>query len=334
MPLHPEPPDLPHGGRLDEARRRFPHAPSPFLDLSTGINPNPYPLPDLDRQAWTRLPEPETLDALQRAAAQAYGVTDPAMIVAAPGTQILISLLPHLLGQPSATILAPTYGEHRAAWHNAGLPAHDVTHCDHLTAPVAILCNPNNPDGRRHPKAALLALADRLATKDGILIVDEAFVDADPVLSLAPTLPHPALIILRSFGKFFGLAGLRLGFALCAPGRARVLRAALGPWAISGPAAQIATHALRDDAWQQETRATLTRSATRIDALLSSAGLQVQGGTTLFRLTATPDAAALFHRLGQHGILVRRFETHPHWLRFGLPADQPAWDRLEIALRT
>ena len=327
--------ELLHGGRLGEARRRFPGAPEPFLDLSTGINPAPYSLPALDPDAWTRLPEPEALDALQCAAALAYGVSDPDMVVAAPGTQILISLMPHLLGQASAAVLGPTYGEHRAAWHNAGRSTQEVTRLDDLAAaPAGVLCNPNNPDGQRHQPADLLKLADRFAAKRGVLIVDEAFVDTDPALSLAAALPHPALILLRSFGKFYGLAGLRLGFALCEPERARLLRRALGPWAVSGPAAYVGTQALNDHAWQDRSRAALAQSADRLDAMLSSAGLCVRGGTNLFRLAEPPNAPSLFERLGRAGMLVRRFDSHLNWLRFGLPADQSAWDRLDNALRT
>ena len=325
---------LAHGGRLGEARRLFPSAPEPFLDLSTGINPVAYPLPPLDDELWERLPEPETLDALQRAAALAYGVQDPAMVVPAPGTQILISLLPHLLGHRSATILEPTYGEHLAAWRNAGVDARAVTRFDDLDPHgAAVVCNPNNPDGRRLPPESLLALADSLALRNGILVVDEAFADFDPALSMAPALPHPALLILRSFGKAYGLAGLRLGFALTAPELADRLRTALGPWAISGPASFIGMTALTDTEWRDRASAKLKVNAARLDTLLQSAGLCVLGGTLLFRLAESDDAADLFDRLGHAGILVRRFEAQPTWLRFGLPADQPAWNRLEIALR-
>lgn len=327
---------LAHGGRLGEARRLFPCAPEPFLDLSTGINPVAYPLPRLDDgMIWQRLPEPETVDALQRTAALAYDVRDPAMVTAAPGTQILISLLPHLLRHRSATILGPTYGEHLAAWRNAGAAAHEVTRFEDLEVKGAVVvCNPNNPDGRRLTPGVLLALADRLALHDGILIVDEAFADFDPVLSLAPALPRKALLVLRSFGKAYGLAGLRLGFALAAPDVAHRIRTALGPWAVSGPAASIGATALADAEWRDRAAARLAEQATRLDALLRSAGLRVLGGTSLFRLTEIDDAAFLFARLGHAGILVRRFEAHPTWLRFGLPADQPAWERLENALRT
>lgn len=328
-------PGLPHGGQRTAARRQFPGAPEPFIDLSTGINPIPYPLPALAPDLWHRLPEPETLLDLQHAAAAAYRVPDPAMIVAAPGTQILISLLPHLLRHDTATILAPTYGEHRAAWHNAGAKTQEVTALGALpNTGAVILCNPNNPDGRRLNPATLRALANTLAQRDGTLIVDEAFADFDPALSLAPALPHPALIVLRSFGKAYGLAGLRLGFALTAPALAHRLRTALGPWAASGPAAAIGTLALTDEPWRLEAAARLARDASRLDTLLETAGLKIRGGTTLFRLAASPSAPAVFNRLGAAGILVRRFEADPTWLRFGLPPDQPAWDRLEKALRT
>lgn len=325
--------NLPHGGQLTAARRQFPSAPEPFIDLSTGINPVPYPLPKLDPNLWCRLPEPEALVDLQRAAATAYRVADPAMVVVAPGTQILISLLPHLLRHSTATILAPTYGEHRAAWHNAAAQTHQVTALDDLPPTGAIvLCNPNNPDGRRLEPSTLLALADTLVQRGGTLIVDEAFADFDPDLSLASALPHPALIILRSFGKAYGLAGLRLGFALTAPALAHRLRTALGPWATSGPAAAIGTLALQDEPWRLAAAARLNHDAARLDALLESAGLTILGGTILFRLATSPAASSLFERLGAAGILVRRFDTNPAWLRFGLPADHPAWDRLEKTL--
>ena len=322
---------LEHGGRLAEARHRFPGAPEPFIDLSTGINPTPYPFGALPPECWTRLPEPVAEAALRQAAARAYAVADPAMVVAAPGTQLLISLLPHLLPYRTVAILAPTYGEHLASWRNAGAHATEITDLA-SPSPCVVLCNPNNPDGRRFDPAALLALADRLAARDGLLIVDEAFADLEPGVSLAPALPHTSILILRSFGKTYGLAGLRLGFALTAPDRATRLRHALGPWAISGPAAAIATEALADHAWLADQTTRLARSAHRLDALLTAAGLRPIGGTTLFRLAETDQAALLHHHLASAGLLVRRFPARPHWLRFGLPGPEPAWFRLEAAL--
>ncbi|HWX49588.1 MAG TPA: threonine-phosphate decarboxylase CobD [Roseomonas sp.] len=327
------PDGLEHGGRLTEARRRFAGAPEPFLDLSTGINPIPWPVPPLPPSAFTRLPEPEEEEALREAAATAYGAPDPAMVAAAPGTQLLIQLLPRLFPLPSLRILGPTYAEHAACWRAAGAVVTEVARLEELDGPGgALLCNPNNPDGRRYSPGALLALADRLAAGGGVLVVDEAFADLEPeALGCAPALPHPGLVLLRSFGKSYGLAGLRLGFALAAPGRAAALRAALGPWAVSGPALAVGRAALADAPWRAATAARLAGEAERLDALLSRAGLRVVGGTRLFRLVEG-DAARWHERLGRAGILTRRFAAMPRWLRLGLPGDAAAWARLEAAL--
>lgn len=325
-------PEIAHGGRLAAARRLFVGAPEPFLDLSTGINPHPYPLPDLPVAAFTRLPEPEEVAALEAAAARAYGVADPAMVVAAPGTQALIQILPRVVTQPAVAVLGPTYAEHARAWQAAGariVPAASLT--DLAAVPAAVLCNPNNPDGRRWPAADLLAAAPR-----GLLVVDEAFADLEEdaaAISIAPYLPREGVVVLRSFGKTYGLAGLRLGFALAAPALATVLRAALGPWAVSGPAIATGRAALADAAWPAAMRVRLRTEAAALDACLSEAGLALLGGTALFRLAASTRAPALFDRLGRAGILVRRFAAQPTWLRFGLPATPDAWNRLCAALR-
>ncbi|MFZ6761976.1 threonine-phosphate decarboxylase CobD [Pseudoroseomonas sp. WGS1072] len=326
---------LEHGGRLDAARRRFPGAPEPFLDLSTGINPVPWPLPPLPPTAFTRLPEPEAEAALRAVAAAAYGAADPAMVAAAPGTQLLIQLLPRLFPQPRLRVLGPTYAEHAACWRAAGTVVEEVEEAAALAGGgAALLCNPNNPDGRRLPRDALRALADRMAERGGLLVVDEAFADLEPgeAEPAAALLPHPALILLRSFGKSYGLAGLRLGFALAAPERAMAIRAALGPWAVSGPALAIGRAALPDAAWRLAAAARLAGDAARLDGLLEDAGLRVVGGTRLFRL-ARGEAGAWHARLGRAGILTRAFAARPDWLRFGLPGDEAGWARLEAALR-
>jgi cobalamin biosynthesis protein CobC len=329
---------LPHGGRLGEARARFPGAPEPWLDLSTGINPHAYPLPDLPPAAFTRLPEPEEQAALEGLAGTAYGAADAAMVVAAPGTQALISLLPRLFPASDVAVLGPTYNEHAAAWRAAGVAVRDVAEFDALAGGgTAVLCNPNNPDGRRHPPGPLLALADRMQTRGGLLVVDEAFADLEPAwagepLALARHLPHPALVVLRSFGKTYGLAGLRLGFALAAPERAAVIRAALGPWAVSGPALVAGQAALADGAWRAAMAERLAADVARLDALLAEAGLRVLGGTRLFRLAESGRAPAWFERLGRAGILVRAFPDQPTRLRFGLPGTEADWARLRAAL--
>ncbi len=320
-----------HGGSL-AAGAAFPAAPRPLLDLSTGINPVAYPMPELTAASFARLPEPGDVAALQLVAARAYGVGDGAMVAAAPGTQILIGLLPLLWPQRRVAVLGPTYGEHAACWARNGAGVDEVGDLDQVGgARCVVVCQPNNPDGRVVAADRLLAMADRLAAVGGLLVVDEAFADFEGV-SVAGALPHPALIVLRSFGKSYGLAGVRLGFALADPGRAATIRAALGPWAVSGPAMSVGARALGDGEWRAAAAARLAEDAARMDGCLRAAGLSVVGGTRLFRLAACQDADKVFRRLGEAGVLVRRFAERPGWLRFGLPGDEIGWARLAAAL--
>lgn len=316
-----------------QARRQFPTAPEPFIDLSTGINPLPYPVPAVSPRAWTRLPEPEEIAALEAAAAQSYGAPDASQVAALPGTQILISLLPLLLPQDEVTILAPTYGEYAHAFAAAGSKVVEVDRLAQLReAPCAILCNPNNPDGRRFAAADLLQLIEARRGK-GLLVVDESFADLeDDGLSLAPHLPQDGVVILRSLSKSYGLGGLRLGFALAAPEMTAAIRASLGPWPVSGPAIETGKAALSDRIWLAAAKQGLARDTQRLDAMLSLAGLTPVGGTLLFRLVTSAKADALFMRLGEAGILVRRFDRHPDWLRFGIPGSEGDWQRLFDAL--
>lgn len=314
---------LPHGGRLIEASLAYPEAERPWLDLSTGINPEAYPFTPPPIEAWHRLPEPEQLQALEAAAATAYGVRDAAMVVAAPGTQALIHLLPRLFPQQRIGIIDRTYAEHAAAWRASG------TEVVAGQADALVFCNPNNPDGARHTPQALLDRARALR----LLVVDEAFVDFVPSLSLAPLLPIPRVIVLRSFGKAYGLAGLRLGFALAEPGIAEQIRAALGPWPLSGLAIAIGIQALSDTGWRARAATTAREASDRLDMVLEQTGMRIVGGTTLFRTAETLNAAAVADRLARAGILVRRFGYAPDWLRFGLPPHLNGWLRLENALR-
>lgn len=334
LPAHTLPSPLHHGGDL----ARVMTAPGAYcgrwLDLSTGINPWPYPVGELPQSLWARLPGSAAEGLLREKAALYYRAADPECVVAAPGSQALIQWLPRLRAFSRVAVLGPTYGEHAPAWSAAGHELATVTAPDALAADwdVAVVTNPNNPDGRRLAPGWLLSIAEALARRQGWLVVDEAFADLEPALSLAPETARPGLIVLRSFGKFFGLAGLRLGFALAAAPVAARLRAALGPWAVSGPATAIAAAALADSAWIEATRARLAAAAGRLDALLAEARLQIVGGTALYRLVETPHADTLRPRLLGHGIYVREFPERPTWLRFGLPPDEKGFARLRRAL--
>lgn len=324
-----------HGGDLDAARAAFPGAPDPWLDLSTGINPRPYPLPSLTVEAWTRLPGRGEEEGLRRAAARFYGAPSADHVAAAPGSQALIQLLPRLRPPGTVAVLGPTYAEHAQAWALAGHRVRVVTGLDELAAAdVAVVVNPNNPDGRILPHETLTLLAARRHAAGGWLVVDEAFAEVTPAASIAPLATTPGLVVVRSFGKFFGLAGVRLGFVLATPALAAMVRAAVGPWAVAGPALAIGTAALNDDAWAQDTRRWLEGAAQRLDGLLAAAGLAVVGGTSLFRLAEDGRAPEFYARLGRAGILVRRFADHPARLRFGLPADSEGECRLRLAFAT
>ncbi|HEY0418255.1 MAG TPA: threonine-phosphate decarboxylase CobD [Acetobacteraceae bacterium] len=323
-----------HGGDLGAARLAFRGAPEPFIDLSTGINPYPYPIPPLPGELFTRLPEQAALDRLAAIAAQAYGAPSAAHVVPAPGSQILLPRVAGLVRPGRAAVLGPTYAEHVRAAALAGHRVEAVAGPEALRqSALAVVVNPNNPDGRTLPREALLSCARDLQAAGGLLVVDEAFMDVGASgASLAPDCDRPNIVVLRSFGKFFGLAGLRLGFALASPAVAAQLRAELGPWAVAGAALAIGTAALADRSWAEATRLHLGQAAGRLDQVLNAAGLTVAGGTSLFRLVRAQVAPELFHHLGRAGVLVRRFAGEPTWLRFGLPASEPEWRRLAAAL--
>ena len=316
-----------HGGNLDVACRRFGGFVEEWIDLSTGINRQPFPLPGLTRRSWTALPSRAEIEALHDAARQAYATT--ASVLAVAGAQAAIQMLPRLAPPGRARILAPTYSEYAPMLSSAGWQMEEVDNLGTLAgADLAVVVNPNNPDGREHDPTALLALASRVNR----LVVDESFADAVPGLSLAPEAGKPGLLILRSFGKFYGLAGLRLGFVIGGEADLAALSAMAGPWPISGMAIEIGQRALRDRDWAEATRRRLSREAMRLDALAQAAGWKLIGGTPLFRLYETGDAVAAQGRLARAKIWSRLFKGKPGWLRLGLPGDQSEWERLAAAL--
>jgi cobalamin biosynthetic protein CobC len=323
-----------HGGDLGAARRLFPGAPEPFIDLSTGINPNPYSLPRFSSELFARLPDPAAAEALTKTAARAYGAPTAARVVPAPGTQILLPLAAGLVRPGRAAVLTPTYPEFSRAAMLAGHNVKTVRRVEDCgDATLVIIGNPNNPDGRFVPRETLLTLAQDLRRRSGVLVIDEAFIDvAPPEASLAADVACGNVVVLRSFGKFFGLAGVRLGFAIAAPALAARLGALLGPWAVSGPALAVGTKALADRDWIERTRKRLEKAANKLDAILNASGLHIVGGTSLFRLVQTTTASAWFHHLGRAGIFVRAFPDNPSCLRFGLPGNATEWQRLHAAM--
>lgn len=316
-----------HGGNLDLAQQRFGGRAEDWIDLSTGINRLPYPVGEIDAHHWQALPSRSEMDALHQAAQHAYRTTAP--IVAMGGAQAAIQLLPQLAPRGRARILAPTYNEYAPVLSAAGWEVEEVATLDALAgANLVIVVNPNNPDGRRYAPKDLLALLPRV----GHLVIDESFVDAVPEISLASEAGRPGLLILRSFGKFYGLAGLRLGFAIGHADDIAKLAAASGPWPVSGAAIAIGCRALRDDAWARATSARLARDCLRLDEMAQGQGCRLVGGAPLFRLYETPDALGAREKLARGQIWSRVFAQNPTWLRLGLPGVEAEWSRLAEVL--
>ena len=316
-----------HGGRLDAAIATYGGTREDWLDLSTGINPNPYPVPELSPDAWSRLPDEAAEQNLLDAARSYYKVPEGFETVAAPGTQAIIELLPRAIDSSEVSIVSPTYGEHENAWRKAGLHPNRT---ENFNGPsnIHVVVNPNNPTARLWEHSEILeasALCEHL-------IIDEAF--ADPV-SASSIVPHikENVIVLRSFGKFFGLAGLRLGFAICARATAEKLRSLIGPWAVSGPALEIGTDAFRNSEWILQAVSRLQIDSESLAKVLENNGFVVEGVNPLFVSTKLGRSQDMFEFLAAKHVLVRPFPDREGYLRFGLCKNSGELERLEKALR-
>ena len=310
-----------HGGGLDAAVARHGGSRADWLDLSTGINPVPYPVGDLADETWSALPDSCAAARLETAARNFWSVPEEAGVVAAPGASALIARMPDFAEPGDVHVPGPTYNEHAAAFRAA---RREVS-TENPSAAIHVYVHPNNPDGRLWPPGVI----------DGpkLAIVDESFCDAIPEASHVPLAARPGVVVLKSFGKFWGLAGLRLGFAICRPGidRLRGLADLLGPWPLSGPALEIGARALEDAAWAEATRSRLRVDSGRLDRLMEAAGASAIGGALLFRLYEVDDARAWRDRLARGRVWSRVFPYSKTWLRLGLPAPD-RWQQLEAAL--
>ncbi|SFL98732.1 threonine-phosphate decarboxylase CobD [Marinobacter zhejiangensis] len=325
-----------HGGRLNEAARTWGIPRDQWLDLSTGINPESWPVPTLPLSVWQRLPEDD--DGLDTELRRWTGAPALAECVPVPGSQCAIQTLPRLRRPGRVGVAMPGYREHGHGWRSAGHEVVGVTSAmveggddwlDELD--VLVWIQPNNPTGQSVPVERLLAWHQRLAADGGWLVVDEAFAEGVPGISVAAYTDRAGLVVLKSLGKFYGLAGLRAGVVLAERSVAEPLAAAVGPWAVSGPARYVMARAVSDESWRTAMAERLASQSGRLHTLLSDAGLTPTGGTLLFRYVVTEQAADLAEQLARQGILVREFE-HPPALRIGLPGSEAEWQRLAQAL--
>lgn len=331
-----------HGGNLTRASREFGIPVADWLDLSTGISPWSWPVPPVPEPVWRRLPEDS--DDLAAVAAACYGCRRE-QVLPVPGSQYALQQLPALL--PATTVALPLwgYGEHLAAWQRAGHRIHRYRNEEELTALVAdgdcrhgVVINPGNPTAQTLAPARLRRLASLLAEREGWLLVDEAFMDSRPALSLAGEI-EPGLVVLRSLGKFFGLAGVRLGFALAEPGLLARLAADLPPWAVSHPARWVGAGALADLAWQQRQRTRMVSLASTwhrdLQALLPALSFQA---CDFFASGTGPWALCrrLYRQAGERGLLLRLLgpEEDVGMVRLGLPAPDRRQQALAIVAET
>ena len=306
-----------HGGGLDAAMALYGGNRSEWLDLSTGINPLPFPVTDFQPQVWGALPDHNASQKLIESARSFWRVPVGAAVLPAPGASALIATLPALKPPQTVEITPPTYNEHAA-----GFQAHGWTVTDQGPAQARVLVHPNNPDGRLWTEQDITA---------PFTVIDESFCDICPEQSLISLADRPNVLVLKSFGKFWGLAGLRLGFAIGHPDLISKLATWQGPWAVSGPALEIGAQALQDQDWATNTRTRLTQDAARLDELVLTKGGSLVGGTPLFRLYEVDDAASWHERLARAHILSRIFPYSKTYLRLGLPPAD-GWDRIEAAL--
>lgn len=321
---------LEHGGRLLRAARHYCIAPEHWLDLSTGVNPEGWPVPPIPAHAWHRLPEDD--DGLVEAASRYYGAPH---VLPVAGSQAAIQVLPLLRPRSRVAVLAPGYAEHAHAWERAGhqverLPATQLL-AQQARFDVIVLIHPNNPGGEVFGRDALRQLRGALHARGGWLVVDEAFMDATPGDSLCAESGGEGLVVLRSVGKFFGMAGARVGFVCATPALIGALREHLGPWTLAGPARHAARRALADGEWHTRARDRLHQRSARLASLLRARGLPPTAGTAFFQWCRDPRASALHDALARRGILVRLFAA-PASLRFGLPLHEVDFQRLDDAL--
>ena len=319
-----------HGGNLHDAVRHFGRPVSEWIDLSAGLNPHGYPAPALPAQAWHRLPETDC--ALLHAARRFYGMPS---VLAVAGTQAAIQALPALRPPSRVVVAAPSYAEHAHHWARHGHVMREVPYARLQSAlkecDVMVICNPNNPTGETVPADQLLQWSRKLRARGGWLVVDEAFGDLAPELSVARWSDQPGLVVLRSVGKFFGLAGVRAGFVGAHEELLVALADGLGPWPLTGPSQLVARAALEDIVWQAQTRKSLVSQGERMRALLARHGIAASG-TPLFHWWAQENPEPFWRHMAERAIWVRLFTEKARGIRLGLPATEAQWKQLEFAL--
>lgn len=323
--------NIQHGGNLLQAIEEFGGNQEDWLDLSTGISPYTIDLPEFHQDVWRRLPDPKYVKLLEGKAKEFYQTKSNCLAV--PGSQFAIQHLSKVV-DGEIGILEPTYGEYAASFVRNGKSYTSLENISDIgNASSVILANPNNPDGRIYTSQELLKLAVQLSERNGYLVVDEAFMAIDDPNSLLNEVDATTnVVILRSIGKFFGLAGIRLGFVFSSEKFRAKLAAYLGPWAVTGPALAIADHIFANRFIANELKQKISVRHQQMGEILEQSGLQIVGKNDLFFLIRHPKANALHISLKQQKVLTRIFDYNSDWIRIGLTANSNEDERLLKAI--
>ncbi len=310
---------IPHGGNLQLASEKYGIQRDEWIDLSTGLNPNSYPVGKIPSQVFYQLPYEQP--ALCENAAEYYGNVNA---MAVNGSQLAIQMLPKCL--PRFELLAPQLGyqEHVLHWIKAGVGVHYYG-ADDLTTAIhdidralksnsqrhLLIINPNNPTGLKFSIEQVSKWASTLA-QDCYVIVDEAFMDVTPECSVLPLLTHN-MIVLRSFGKFFGLAGIRVGFVFANSTIREALHQHTGLWSVNGPAQHIAVQALGDKGWQETARIEIIENAKFSQILFTSLFEKINPKKTSHEMLFSSywlsyeQGLSIVEYFAKNGILIRKF---------------------------
>jgi cobalamin biosynthesis protein CobC len=324
-----------HGGDLTEAKKVFNHISiDSWIDLSTGINLNSYNDTGIGLSNLDKLPTKDSYDELVSAAKNYYSVSDTNRLCISSGAQSLINILPYIFSiEKNVAIFSPTYSEHAISWKKANYSIREINKIDQiLNEDIVVITNPNNPDGLVYSHSDIEEIYSKIVKNKGLLIIDESFIDATPELSFVKKLQNRNIIILKSFGKFFGLAGLRLGFAIGNEGIISDLENILGPWPVSTIALNIATKAMSDIDWIKGTRSLLLKLSEELNSNLSSSGYNIYGTTAFFTLISVENSTKMQRELANKGIWTRIFDYNNRWVRIGVPKDKETLEYLFNAI--
>ena len=311
-----------HGGDLSDAVR-VNRKIKKWIDLSTGINPNAYNDFNIDKTVYSHLPSGNQLAELMSIARGYYNLNQEIKICAYQGAQGVINILPNIVNKnihDTIQILTPTYTEHYRVWNDHGFKIRLVTNIENELDPSIpfVLVNPNNPDGKLFQPKYLEELWERIRKAGGFLILDESFMDGTPDMSFRFDNCRDNVIVIRSFGKFFGLPGLRLGFVYGDNHYINKVSSLVGPWPISSSSLLIARKAMLDTVWISATITDLKMKSTALSNFLHDQKLKTVGDCYFFKTIELDNASQMHKALANHGIWTRIFNYNQKWLRMGL----------------